>query len=171
MNAIEEYDKFTAAVHEAGHLTIAYAQRRYGSAEIWPRENPAPHELTWCGNFSMISLVELGGGPMTPEIAVAGEVAEVWFHDRDIEAPLVCDYITNEEHSTTDLVAWPNNDLECTVARVLDLLRLHADTFQWAVQVLMDQQCISDGMTKVRAYHAGGGGSGSVVKTACYEHA
>lgn len=139
---IRTHDKRQAAIHEAGHLTVALASGVSGRAWIFPTETEDLLEAkTWTGKFATV------GCPNSPEICIAGVVAECWVEDSQVEASEIVEFIEDEFviPSPTDMKGIPVVS-EKLVSTALELLRAYKTFFDWAVAELINDEVITDGM-------------------------
>lgn len=147
-------DKRRAAIHEAGHLTVACAMGSNGGTHISPTHTKDPvNEKTWGGQFRQV-----GWESEHPEIGVAGVVAECWVDDPDVATWEIADYILDGfiVPSDSDLRMihgavyegdWPEIS-EDLIDYTLVLLRENKTFFEWAVAELINEHVISDGQAK-----------------------
>jgi hypothetical protein len=139
----QEHDKRKAAIHEAGHATIAALLRIPMSA--WLKENPTSdplEEKTWVGSMSWYQsdLNDLDKAT----IAVAGRVAEYLADDEELDADSfiqVWEEGEDDGWSPTDLQSIPKSwkRRRCAVERALELLCGGRELFSAIMSELMEK--------------------------------
>lgn len=136
---IEAREKRGAAIHEAGHLTVAVAIGQRARASIWKHDGDPELEKTWTGRA--------GGYGIHPLIAVAGIVAECLDESDDaqeIDEWIDCEIVLP---SATDLAHFPPAEKRVEViAEAIEILKEHKAFFDWAVAELIENHVITDGM-------------------------
>jgi hypothetical protein len=138
----DAYDKRKAAIHEAGHLTVAMATGKRCRAELHTTGTANADQVKyWTGRAGEYGI------HFTPIVAVAGIVAECmdetddpWAIDEFIECGVVVP-------SESDLKLFPPEDQRLAViTQAIDLLNRHKTFFDWAVAELIEGEVITDGM-------------------------
>lgn len=107
MEEIEQMDKRTSAVHEAGHATVLVAGGHFCHCWVWKNDHSdILEEKTWLGRVSAFS-----GFDAT--MAVAGIVATCMDEDPEVEACQIVEYWESEviEPSLADM-QWIPDDWE-----------------------------------------------------------
>ena len=149
-------DKRLAAIHEAGHLTVACAGGSNGRAYLLPIPTAdVKNESTWRGQFLPLKAF---WEPVRPEIGVAGVVADYWAADPDFNARRIAKFIKRGIHTPSDSDlrmihgavyegGWPEISKDL-ISVALELLRENKTFFEWAVAELMNEHAISDGQAK-----------------------
>lgn len=170
----DERDKHAAAVHEAGHATVAavlcwihgrsqtvplpepvagMSEVQIGGVvtEIRRTETSDPmYEKTWVGSTShyRMDLDE----PDKATINVAGMVAECHFDDEEVEAASIIEEWQFQviEPSDTDYAGIPDSwdDRSAAVEGALTLLRDHRKLWKAVVAHLVQNEAISGGVLK-----------------------
>lgn len=119
---VKAYDLRTAAIHEAGHATIAAHFGVEAAVALWANRRAAGDESLVLGRLL------LAGKPPTPEaatlIALAGAVAALYADDRAVDADGIADAIETGESTFSEsdakaAGAWKIED----VAQCLELVR------------------------------------------------
>jgi hypothetical protein len=143
---IERHDQRNAAIHEAGHLTVAVALGIRGARSHLVRTNDPDlrNSSSWVGQTQI-------SGRERPEVSIAGVVAECLNQDCLIEADEIAYYIDEEvlAPSPSDWRAIPRDDPEALllcIENAIDLLCKHKQFFEWAVAELLEGDVITDGM-------------------------
>ena len=154
MRDIEELissDKRWAAIHEAGHLTVACAIGCNGSPYLLPiPTDDVQNESTWRGQFQQVPWE-----PSHPEIGVAGVVADYRVNAPDFDAREIAKYIKLGIHKPSDSDmrmihgavyegGWPEIR-EDLIDFALEQLQENKTFFEWAVAELINEHVISDG--------------------------
>ncbi len=108
MEGIEEREKRSAAIHEAGHAAVMRHFGGDGQPRIWPNEPGREGECAWLGHFQAFKLPERGVDEFGILFGMAGFVAEKIdagiTNYADIGSSLE-DAITFDELSQTDAEA------------------------------------------------------------------
>ena len=144
LSEIRTRDKRNAAIHEAGHLTVALALKVRGRAWIFPS---ATHDMMaeklWVGKFQAMTCQ----GVSRPVICIAGVVAECLADDPQIEATEIVDFIDCGivTPSPTDMMGISVVSEEI-VSTALELCRENKTFFDWAVAKLIRDESVTDGM-------------------------
>jgi len=137
---LDAQDRRKAAIHEAGHLTVACALGYKARAWIIPTGATDPlREYLWNGQCESAC--------KAPEYAIAGVVAETWAENGDIDPSELCDFIDLYEGrlSPTDRALIPEGLEFEAIQRALRLLQENHRFFKWAVRTLLDAELVTDG--------------------------
>ena len=149
MEAVWPHDRRQAAIHEAGHLTVACMRGvQFARACIYRRDDVTdPREQKTYGG-------QMSSGDMPPCVYVAGEVAEAVAADPDVEADELVEWIWMDLMGTspTDAAGMPEDSaaLYEAVVEAMDLLRSDVGRrfLDWAVAQLCEYELITDGMAR-----------------------
>ncbi len=147
MEAVWAHDRRQAAIHEAGHLTVACMRGvQFARACIYRRDDVTdPREQKTYGG-------QMSSGDMPPCVYVAGEVAEALATDPDVDADELVEWIEMDLMGTspTDAVGMPKDSkaLHEAVVEAMGLLRsdMGRRFFDWAVAQLCEHELVTDGM-------------------------
>lgn len=148
MNTHEEIDtadKRHAALHEAAHATVLAFKggRCCPWVERTGTTDPENKKL-WVGHCQAV------GSPIDSVTAVAGMVGEYLDHTQDTTAWEIIDYWESfeEDMSATDLKHCPASwsEREAAVAEALSILRREDRLFREIVRLLIEDECVTDGM-------------------------
>ena len=128
-------DKDLAAVHEAGHLTVALALGSRGSVTLGRQGE------FWTGSF-------LSADESKPSVAIAGTVAECLIDQPGVKAVDLADQIEDDFllPSPIDMRNVPQDfgGLTEAITDALELLADHRSFFDWAVAELVAHEAISE---------------------------
>lgn len=140
---IDNHDKRVAAVHEAGHLTVAVVSGCRASAWIGPSGTLDPFaEKLWIGQTQHRP-------PRTANdaaLGVAGAVAEIMDVDA-LDPSDIAILIESDETalSETDRQSLGDADLLEAVNAAVAILYQHADFHEWVVAELLEHESIATG--------------------------
>ena len=146
LGEVERRDKRRAAVHEAGHATVAAAKGFRAIAWLYRSKTLQPlEEKIWLGR------VQIAG--VDPAYAVAGMVAEHLDDVPDIAAWKIMEdweFMGETEVglSPTDMEIVPQNwpTRKAVVEEALTILRDQKPLFDRIVLQLFEHECVTDGM-------------------------
>lgn len=146
---IKHRDKWRAAVHEAGHATVACEK---GMA--WVRAWLYPNEGDWHGNFEKswlgkMSWMRAPGDVHGGVIGVAGIVAEALYENPDVDASEIMDDWEwgNLAPSETDMASITDDESGRfdLVDEALGILRNQKRLFDAIKRLLFQDESMSDG--------------------------
>ena len=141
---IERCDKREAAIHEAGQLTVGLALGIRGSAWVYRSETIDPaNEKLWVGKREAYGLVYSA-------VAISGLVAECWVENPATSSDEITDWIDDGliSPSPEDSANLPSSyeGKLAAVVEALALLQKHKAFFDWAVEKLINDDLITDGV-------------------------
>jgi urease accessory protein UreH len=146
--AIEEQDKYRAAIHEAAHLTATMALGGRARAFIWRAEEPVnAEEYSWRGQCQFMESPR--GVNRRAVVGISGLVGESLHEEADVDGRSIEEWMEIEiiEPSPTDWDCIKTSRLlVATLAdRALHLLRTHKSFWEWAITQLNEVEVITDG--------------------------
>lgn len=159
--SIDRRDLHRCAVHESGHLVLLACYGVAGEAKLIHR--PSPPELysqarQYSGRVSWEKDPPEDG---RPSIGLAGEVAEMWDQDPDIDIETMMDSIScfSVKPSNSD---WEMSGIDPEHPQLYDALeaainaiRQHAGFLEWCVQQLKESWAVSEDQVETEARRQG----------------
>jgi hypothetical protein len=140
-----QFDKLSAASHEAGHVVVAAILGEDVRAWLVETHTTDPdNERFWTGKADYLHWT------LTPAVAVAGCAAEILDDNEDACAMECVDYVSADvsELSETDAAGYPKEYGEQLAAfeQALAILRANPKFWKWATYELFNNEVITNGM-------------------------
>lgn len=160
LDEIDLYEKRSAAIHEAGHVTVAASFFRYCGAFIRREGNGGDETLhKWIGQ-AVTGRECHGLEPMKKAaVGIAGITAECLMEDEELDGFTLVDYIDSDAiaPSPTDWVAmkyigtpdeYDCGKMESAADTAIAAIKAHRALFDWVRAQLLDEGTVSDGMVE-----------------------